>query len=98
MAEYGRESKQTDSQNMTEFDTLGWFCDENNAVYPLCREGADRGRRQVPALDADYAKEIIYNASSYLMTQVQEDGRFMKRIALMVKRHFRCLFIVLGFF
>ena len=77
MAEYGRESKQTDSQNMTEFDTLGWFCDENNAVYPLCREGADRGRRQVPALDADYAKEIIYNASSYLMTQVQEDGRFI---------------------
>ncbi len=77
MAEYGRESKQTDSQNMTEFDTLGWFCDENNAVYPLCREGADRGRRQVPALDADSAKEIIYNASSYLMTQVQEDGRFI---------------------
>lgn len=77
MAEYGLESKQTDSQNMTEFDTWGWFCDENNAVYPLCREGADRGRRQVPALDADYAKEIIYNASSYLMNQVNADGTFI---------------------
>ena len=62
---------------MVAFEALGWFCDENNEIYPLCREGADRGRRQVPALDADYAKEIIYNASSYLMNQVNADGTFI---------------------
>ena len=73
----GKEPLKIIPDDMIAFDAWGWFCDENNAVYPLCREGADRGRRQVPALDGDYAKEIIYNASSYLMNQVNADGRFI---------------------
>jgi hypothetical protein len=73
----GKEPLKIIPDDMIAFDAWGWFCDENNAVYPLCREGADRGRRQVPALDADYAKEIIYNASSYLMNQVNADGTFI---------------------
>ena len=63
--------------DMVGFETWGWFCDEDNTVYPLCREGADTGRRQVNGISADYAKEIIYNASSFLMNQVQEDGKFI---------------------
>ena len=62
---------------MVGFETWGWFCDEDDTVYPLCREGADTGRRQLDGIDADYAKEIIYNASSFLMDQVQEDGKFI---------------------
>ena len=73
----GKEPLKIIPDDMIGFEAWGWFCDENNAVYPLCREGADRGRRQVPALDGDYAKEIIYNASSYLMNQVNADGRFI---------------------
>lgn len=65
------------SNNMVGFETWGWFCDEDDTVYPLCREGADTGRRQLDGIDADYAKEIIYNASSFLMDQVQEDGKFI---------------------
>ena len=80
MAEYGRESKQTDSQNMTEFETWGWFCDENNDVYTLYRDGADTGRRQIDVLDADYAKNIINTASSYLANQVKEDGTFVYNV------------------
>lgn len=63
--------------NMVGFKCWGWFCDENDAVYPLCREGADTGRRQVPALDADYAKQLIDTASAFLMDQVQPDGTFI---------------------
>lgn len=77
LEENGKQSLKIVPDDMIAFEAWGWFCDENNEIYPLCREGADRGRRQVPALDADFAKEVIYNASSYLMDQVQEDGRFI---------------------
>ena len=77
LEENGKQRLKIVPDDMVAFEAWGWFCDENNEIYPLCREGADRGRRQVPALDADYAREVIYNASSYLMNQVQEDGRFI---------------------
>ena len=77
LEENGKQRLKIVPDDMVAFEAWGWFCDENNEIYPLCREGADRGRRQVPALDADYAKEIIYNASSYLMNQVNADGTFI---------------------
>lgn len=77
LEENGKQPLKIVPDDMIAFEAWGWFCDENNEIYPLCREGADRGRRQVPALDADFAKEVIYNASSYLMNQVQADGRFI---------------------
>ena len=77
LEENGKQPLKIVPDDMIAFEAWGWFCDENNEIYPLCREGADRGRRQVPALDADLAKEVIYNASSYLMNQVQADGRFI---------------------
>ncbi len=63
--------------NMVEFDCLGWFCDENDEIYDLCNEGADNGRRMVEALVADYTKDIIDAASSFLLDQVKEDGSFI---------------------
>ena len=77
LADNDRESVQTNPEQMIGFECWGWFCDENNVVYPLCRDGADTGRREVPTLDADYAKSIIDNASSFLVEQVQPDGRFI---------------------
>ena len=73
----GEKTLQELPEHMLGFDCWGWFCDETETVFPLCREGADTGRRQVTAIDADYAKNIIDNASSFLVDQVKEDGTFV---------------------
>lgn len=77
LEENGRSPMQMLPDNMVEFDCLSWFCDENDEIYALCHEGADTGRRMVPALDADYAENIIENASSFLLNQVRDDGSFI---------------------
>ena len=77
LVENGREPLQMLPDNMIEFECLGWFCDENDEIYTLLHDGADTGRRMVPELDANYVESIIDNASSYLLSQVQEDGRFI---------------------
>lgn len=61
----------------TVFQCKGWFCDENNAVYVLSTDGLDYGRRQIDTLDGAYAKELILNASSFLLEQTGEDGSFV---------------------
>ena len=76
MEEKGRKTLQILPDDMTGFKCRGWFCDENNEVYPLYYEGADTGRRQLSGIDADYAKDIINAASSYLVNQVKPDGTF----------------------
>lgn len=77
MEENGRKSLQMLPDDMTSFRCRSWFCDEYNFVYPLCQEGADTGRRQVSSLNADYVKHIIDTASSFLLDQVQPDGKFI---------------------
>lgn len=77
MEDYGKKPLEQLPDDMMGFKCWGWFCDEDDAVYPLCREGADTGRREVPLLDADYAKNIIDTASSFLAEQVQPDGKFI---------------------
>lgn len=77
LEENGQEPLQDIPEHLTGFKCWGWFCDENNDVVTLCRDGADDGRRQVSTLDADYAKNIIDSASSFLLNQVKEDGRFV---------------------
>ena len=77
LSENNRETLQILPDNMVEFECLGWFCDENDEIYEICQEGADTGRRMVSALDADYAENIIDNASSFLLNQVQDDGSFI---------------------
>ena len=73
----GRKSLQILPDDMVEFNCLSWFCDEKDEIYELCHEGADTGRRLVPALDSDYAENIIDHASSFLLNQVQDDGSFI---------------------
>lgn len=77
LTENGHKAFHVLPDNMIGFDCLGWFSDENDYVYTLCHDGADTGRRLVPALDADYAKNIIDTASAYLVNQVKEDGKFI---------------------
>ncbi|MCI8539832.1 MAG: glycosyl hydrolase family 88 [Oscillospiraceae bacterium] len=60
----------------TIFQCQGWFCDENNAVYPLNSSGLDYGRR-AESVDASRARELILNASAFLEAQIQEDGSFI---------------------
>ena len=61
----------------TLFHSVGWFCDEDNTVYPLIQTGLDQGRRQVAILDADTVTDLIDSASAFLLDQVQEDGSFI---------------------
>ncbi len=77
LEEKGMETIEELPENMLEFDCIGWFCDENNSIFPLCHTGADTGRRKDITLDADYAANIIDCASSFLVDQVKEDGTFV---------------------
>jgi len=63
--------------NMTGFECWGWFCDAEGEVFSLYRDGPDNSRRQTGPLDADYVKNIIDSASSFLLQQVNEDGSFI---------------------
>jgi len=80
LKETGQKTMQNLPESIIEFDCLSWICDEENSLYPLCSTGADTGRRQIPALDAEYAKTIIDTASSFLVDQVKEDGSFVYEI------------------
>lgn len=77
LKEKGRDSLTELPADMVSFECWGWICDENDAVYTLCREGADSGRRQISAIDAEYAKTLIDTASSFLVNQVKQDGTFI---------------------
>ena len=77
LAENDRQTLRYLPDDMIGFESWGWFCDENDAIYSLCSDGADTGRRQIAALDADYAKNIIDTASSFLVDQVKDDGTFI---------------------
>lgn len=59
------------------FKTIGWLCDENEAVYKLKSNDADYGRRNITLVDEEYTADIVKNASGYLMDQVQKDGSFI---------------------
>ena len=60
----------------TIFQCMGWFCDENNSIYELNDNGLAYGRRSA-VVDGAYAKNLIMNASSFLKSQVQENGSFI---------------------
>ncbi len=73
----GREQLEALPEEYILFQCYGWICDETNTIYELDSDGLDYGRRQVEVLDAGYVQELIYNASQFLMDQVQEDGTFI---------------------
>lgn len=59
------------------FNCIGWICDEDSKVYDLLSDDADYGRRKVDLIDKDYAAELVKNASSFLIDQVNDDGSFV---------------------
>jgi len=59
------------------FNCIGWICDEHSKVYDLISDDADYGRRKVDLIDKDYAAELVKNASSFLIDQVNDDGSFV---------------------
>lgn len=60
----------------TIFRCMGWLCDETNTVYRLNTDDLDYGRRSV-VVSADYARDLILNASAFLEDQIREDGSFV---------------------
>ena len=58
------------------FTTMGYFCDENDDVYPLYNDGMDTGRRQAMVDDA-YLEPLVLGASAYLYDLIQPDGQFI---------------------
>lgn len=77
LSKSGRELINKLPENYILFQTRGWFCDEQNAIYPLMYEGLDYGRREVKNLDDNYAREIIKNSTDFLLKQVKSDGSFI---------------------
>jgi hypothetical protein len=61
---------------ITTFTTLGFFCDEEGAVYDLYTQGLDTGRRTLDIADAKMVEMAITNASRFLYNWVQPDGKF----------------------
>lgn len=72
----GRDSMEKLPEAYIKFQCRGWFCDEDNKIYPLSTDALDYGRR-MEIVDADYAQELIMNASNFLVEQIQEDGSFV---------------------
>ncbi len=62
------------------FTTIGWFCDEENAIFSLYgyeSNGYNYGRRIIENLDKDILEEIIVTSSEWLIEEVQENGAFI---------------------
>lgn len=72
----GRETLGTLPETYLIFQCKGWFCDEDGQVYALSTDNLAYGRR-MDTVDADYARELILNASAFLVDQIQEDGSFV---------------------
>jgi len=63
-------------ERCTVFQCMGWLCDETDQVIQLSSAGLDYGRRQL-AVDGETARELIMNASAFLVEQLKEDGSFV---------------------
>lgn len=58
------------------FDAAGWFCDDSG-VYPLLtEEGSNYGRRSADIRDPEVLTDIIAQASAYLLSMLDEEGKF----------------------
>ena len=77
LSKAGRPELTSRPAKYTVFRCLGWFCDETDQIYPLCNEGLEYGRRSVALLDDAYAKQLLLDAGSFLVDQVNPDGSFL---------------------
>lgn len=73
----GRESLEELPKAFALFQCLGWFCDENNVVWPLHDSGVEYGRRVVEHIDSDYINQLLDNTADFLAHQVNPDGSFI---------------------
>jgi len=63
-------------ETFTVFDAAGWFCD-GGGVYPLSTEaGSNYGRRSVDIQDPGVLTDVIAQASAYLLSMLDENGKF----------------------
>ena len=77
LSKAGRPELTSRPAKYTVFRCLGWFCDEADQIYPLCNEGLEYGRRSVELIDDAYAKQLLLDAGSFLVDQVNPDGSFL---------------------
>ena len=59
------------------FTTAGYFCDENDEVYPLSGEGTSYGHRVVESVDKQTASDMLSGAAAYLEESLEENGQFL---------------------
>jgi hypothetical protein len=74
---YGRSGLEEIPDTITLFSTIGFFCGEEGTVYDLYTNRYDFGRRVVDLVDTEVVKEIIMNASQYLYSILQPNGKFV---------------------
>ena len=65
-----------DERELWVLSTQGVFCSLDEPCQPLYRSGPDAGRRIIDRLDIPTVTRLIADSSTYLRTQVKEDGRF----------------------
>lgn len=59
------------------FDTLQYFCDDQNKTYELYNQGADTGRRKFEdGIGDDDVFDVIKGLATYLKKQIHNDGKF----------------------
>lgn len=73
----GQKPLETLPKNVTLFQTFGWFCEEDNTIYPLENKQLSFGRRKTALIDQACVRELIFSASDFLVEQIQDDGSFI---------------------
>lgn len=77
LEESGKKTLSALPEEYTVFRSIGWICDEENAVYQLSGSGLDYGGRDVDVVDDACVREMLINASGFLADQVNDDGSFV---------------------
>ena len=73
----GRPTIDHEDEEYTAFTCISWFCGEEKKVYRLNAGELNYGRRDIAALDADFAKTVCLDSSEYLSAQLKDDGSFI---------------------
>ena len=74
---YGKSGLKSIPDTITLFTAIGFICDEDGSVHDLYTRGHDYGRRVISRVNAEVVKSVIMNASAYLYSLLQPDGKFV---------------------
>jgi len=58
------------------FTARCFFCGEDDIIHELYNDNMDYGRRRVDLVDSNVINEVIVGASEYLVSLIEESGRF----------------------